>query len=53
MKIDALVSAANLRDVQRIAPMFEQAGFDVITRTLPAFQEMLLLEATSRSGSYS
>jgi SAM-dependent methyltransferase len=31
----------------------EQAGFDVITRTLPAFQEMLLLEATLRSDSYS
>jgi probable F420-dependent oxidoreductase len=30
MKIDAMVSGANLRDVQRLAPMFEQAGFDGI-----------------------
>jgi hypothetical protein len=31
----------------------EEAGFDVITRTLPAFKKMLLLEATSRSDSSS
>ena len=30
MKIDAMVSGANLRDVQRLAPRFEQAGFDGI-----------------------
>ena len=30
MKIDAMVSGANLRDVQRLAPLFEQAGFDGI-----------------------
>ena len=30
MKIDAMVSGANLREVQRLAPLFEQAGFDGI-----------------------
>jgi len=30
MKIDAMVSGANLRDVQRLSPLFEQAGFDGI-----------------------
>jgi probable F420-dependent oxidoreductase len=30
MKIDAMVSGANLREVQRLAPLFERAGFDGI-----------------------
>ena len=30
MKIDAMVSGSNLREVQRLAPLFEQAGFDGI-----------------------
>jgi len=39
--------------VDQMVAELEEAGFDVITRTLPAFKKMLLLEATSRSDSSS
>lgn len=46
-------SRIRILEVDQMVWELEQAGFDVITRNLPAFKEMLLLEATSRSDSYS